>query len=47
LPREPDAKSAIGLVNDADFLKKAFAAADAVFTITPPNMGGTKFAAKF
>lgn len=35
------AKAAIGSVNDAEFLKKAFADADAVFAMTPPNMGGS------
>lgn len=35
------AKAAVGSVNDVDFLKKAFAEADAVFAMTPPNMGGS------
>lgn len=35
------AKAAIGSINDADFLKKAFTDADAVFAMTPPNMGGS------
>lgn len=35
------AKAAIGSINDADFLKNAFAEADAVFAMTPPNMGGS------
>lgn len=35
------AKAAIGSVNNADFLKTAFAEADAVFAMTPPNMGGS------
>lgn len=35
------AKSAIGSVNDAAFLKLAFDGADAVFAMTPPNMGGS------
>lgn len=35
------AKPAIGSVNDAAFLKSAFDGADAVFAMTPPNMGGS------
>ncbi|WP_379963596.1 NAD(P)H-binding protein [Epilithonimonas sp. UC225_85] len=35
------AKAAIGSVNDSDFLSEAFAGADAVFAMTPPNMGGS------
>lgn len=35
------AKAAIGSVADAAFLKEAFAGADAVFAMTPPNMGGS------
>jgi len=43
--RRPDiealgARAAIGSVSDAAFLKEAFAGADAVFAMTPPNMGG-------
>lgn len=34
------AKPAIGSVNDAAFLKTAFDGADAIFAMTPPNMGG-------
>lgn len=34
------AKAAVGSVGDVAFLKKAFAGADAVFALTPPNMGG-------
>ncbi|KAF2514929.1 NmrA family NAD(P)-binding protein [Flavobacterium foetidum] len=34
------AKTAIGSVSDADFLAQAFAGADALFAMTPPNMGG-------
>jgi len=34
------AKAAIGSVSDATFLENAFKGADAVFTMTPPNMGG-------
>jgi len=39
------AKAAIGSVSDAEFLAKAFAGADAVFTMTPPNMGGSNIIA--
>jgi len=35
------AKAAIGSVNDSAFLNNAFTGADAVFTMTPPNMGGS------
>ncbi|KOS07410.1 NAD-dependent dehydratase [Flavobacterium akiainvivens] len=35
------ATAAIGSVSDAGFLKDAFTGADAVFAMTPPNMGGT------
>ena len=35
------AKSAIGLVNDGDFLARTFSGADAVFAMTPPNLGGS------
>ena len=34
---ELGAKAAIGSVQDVDFLKKAFAGADAVYTMSPPN----------
>lgn len=34
------AKAAIGSVDDVAFLKTAFAEADAVFAMTPPNLGG-------
>lgn len=34
------ANAAIGSVNDAQFLEKTFKGADAVFSMTPPNMGG-------
>ncbi|WP_026729611.1 NAD(P)H-binding protein [Flavobacterium denitrificans] len=34
------AKSAIGSMTDASFLEKAFTGADAVYVMTPPNMGG-------
>lgn len=34
------AKAAIGSVSDADFLSKTFTNADALFAMTPPNMGG-------
>ncbi|MDH6251081.1 uncharacterized protein YbjT (DUF2867 family) [Chryseobacterium sp. H1D6B] len=33
------AKAAIGSINDLDFLTKTFEGADAVFAMTPPNMG--------
>lgn len=39
------AQAAIGSVSDAAFLKKAFAGADAVFAMTPPNMGGSNVVA--
>ncbi|WP_394774189.1 NAD(P)H-binding protein [Flavobacterium sp.] len=35
------AKAAVGLVGDAAFLKNAFTNADAVFAMTPPNIGGS------
>lgn len=35
------ATAAIGFVSDAGFLTNAFAGADAVFTMTPPNLGGS------
>lgn len=34
------AKAAIGSVNDVNFLTAAFSGADAVYTMTPPNLGG-------
>lgn len=34
------AKAAVGSVSDADFLAETFAGADALFAMTPPNMGG-------
>ncbi|MFB9075837.1 NmrA family NAD(P)-binding protein [Flavobacterium procerum] len=34
------AKAAIGSVNDGVFLKEAFNGAEALFAMTPPNMGG-------
>ncbi|MBE8726305.1 NAD(P)H-binding protein [Flavobacterium hungaricum] len=34
------AKAAIGSVSDADFLQQTFSGADALFAMTPPNMGG-------
>jgi uncharacterized protein YbjT (DUF2867 family) len=34
------AKAAIGSIDDADFLTSAFSGADAVYTMTPPNLGG-------
>lgn len=35
------AKPAIGSVNDSNFLAETFAGADAVFAMTPPNLGGS------
>lgn len=35
------AKAAIGSVADAAFLQEVFTGADAVFAMTPPNMGGS------
>ena len=35
------AKAAVGSVSDAAFLKNAFTNADAVFAMTPPNLGGS------
>jgi uncharacterized protein YbjT (DUF2867 family) len=35
------AHAAIGSVNDASFLAETFAGADAVFAMTPPNLGGS------
>jgi uncharacterized protein YbjT (DUF2867 family) len=34
------AKAAIGTITDIDFLTAVFKQSDAVFTMTPPNMGG-------
>lgn len=34
------AKAAIGSVSDAEFLTETFSGADAVFAMTPPNLGG-------
>jgi len=34
------AKAAVGSVSDADFLTQTFTGADAVFAMTPPNLGG-------
>ncbi|MGV3546583.1 MAG: NAD(P)H-binding protein [Pedobacter sp.] len=34
------ATAAIGSINDVDFLSQTFAGADALFAMTPPNMGG-------
>lgn len=39
------AKAAVGSVNDLDFLKSAFTGADAVFAMTPPNLGGSNVVA--
>jgi uncharacterized protein YbjT (DUF2867 family) len=35
------ASAAIGSVSDADFLSRALTGADAVFAMTPPNLGGS------
>lgn len=35
------ANAAVGSVSDVAFLSKAFVGADAVFAMTPPNLGGT------
>lgn len=35
------ARAAIGSITDAEFLVSAFDGADAVFVMTPPNMGGS------
>jgi uncharacterized protein YbjT (DUF2867 family) len=35
------AKAAIGSVNDASFLAQTFSGADALFAMTPPNLGGS------
>ena len=35
------AKAAIGFVSDVAFLKESFLGADAVFVMTPPNLGGS------
>lgn len=35
------AKAAIGSVSDSSFLTAAFSGADAVFAMTPPNLGGS------
>jgi uncharacterized protein YbjT (DUF2867 family) len=35
------AKAAIGLVSDTNFLTAAFSGADAIFAMTPPNLGGS------
>lgn len=35
------AKAAVGSVSDAAFLAKTFAGADAIFAMTPPNLGGS------
>lgn len=37
------AKAAIGSIGDADFLTKAFAGADAVYTMVPPNFAATDY----
>ncbi|WP_443943631.1 NAD(P)H-binding protein [Pedobacter sp. AW1-32] len=40
-----NAKAAIGSVSDADFLTEAMRGADAVFAMTPPNLGGSNILA--
>jgi uncharacterized protein YbjT (DUF2867 family) len=35
------AKAAIGSVSDSNFLATAFSGADAIFAMTPPNLGGS------
>ena len=35
------AKAQIGSVTDSDFLKEVFNGADAIFAMTPPNLGGS------
>lgn len=39
------AKAAVGSVSDVAFLKNAFEGADAIFALTPPNMGGVNIIA--
>ncbi len=39
------AQAAIGSVSDAAFLTQAFTGADAVYTMTPPNLGGANIVA--
>ena len=39
------AKAAVGSVSDVAFLKSVFDGADAVFAMTPPNMGGVNIVA--
>ncbi|MDT3404027.1 NmrA family NAD(P)-binding protein [Mucilaginibacter terrae] len=39
------AQAAIGLVSNADFLAQTFNGADAVFAMTPPNLGGSNIIA--
>lgn len=39
------AKAAIGSVSDAAFLKNTFTESDAVFALTPPNIGGSNIIA--
>ncbi|WP_428229394.1 NAD(P)H-binding protein [Flavobacterium sp.] len=39
------AKAIVGSVSDVAFLKSAFTVADAVFAMTPPNMGGANIIA--
>jgi uncharacterized protein YbjT (DUF2867 family) len=37
---ELGAQAAIGSITDTDFLVKSFTGSDAVYVMTPPNMGG-------
>ena len=37
------AKAAVGSVEDANFLTKTFAGANAVYTMIPPNFGATEW----
>jgi len=37
------AKAAVGSVTNAEFLESAFAGADAVYVMIPPNLGGSHF----
>lgn len=39
------AKAAVGSVSDVNFLKNAFTDADAIFAMTPPNLGGSNIIA--
>lgn len=39
------AKAAVGSINDVAFLKNVFTNADAIFAMTPPNLGGSNIIA--